>query len=211
MEYYNCTSGATTFYMQNGKLYCVSDEELKHYGVIGMKWGKRKARYASADVRSAKHLETRQNMLGKQSTRSAEARLKNVETINSLKANNDRKGVRAEKKRYKLDSQIQNREDHKSISKLDYDHIVKEAKIRRSEQSNRFAKLKDANLKRTLKDYKRNYESSVKIDDYYIAKAKGKKNPEYKKSEEYKKRIKEGRSEVGKVYVKAFIEAAMYG
>lgn len=187
----------------------MTDQELYHYGVLGMKWGKRKAQYAQKGVRSAKYLEKRQNLLGKQGTRSAEARLKNVETINSLKAQHDRKGVRAEKKRYKLDSRIQFREDHKAISKVDYEHIVNEAKARRAEQSNRFAKLKDANLKLTLKNAKRDYETSVKIDNYYIAKNKAKKDPAYKNSAEYEIRIKEGRTAVGKEYAKAFIAAML--
>ena len=181
--------------------------ELYHYGVIGMKWGKRKARYAEKDVRSAKYYESRANMMGRQNTRSANERLKNINTINSLKANHDRVGVKAEKKRYKLDSTIRSHEDNKSLNKLHYDHIVNEAKIRRANQSDRFAKLKDASFKNKLKSYKREYEKTVKIDDYYIAKAKGKKNPAYKNSEEYKRRMKEGRTEVGKVYAQAFLSA----
>lgn len=187
----------------------MNDLELYHYGVLGMKWGKRKARYAEKDVRSAKYLEKRQNLLGKQGTRSAEERLKNVETVNSLKEKNDRKGVRAENKRYKLDSRIQAREDHKAISKLDYENVVNEAKIRRAQQSNRFAKFKDANLARALKQHKKVYESGVKIDNYYIAKNKAKKDPDYKKTAEYDLYMREGRKEVGKAYVQAFIEAAL--
>lgn len=187
----------------------MTDQELYHYGVLGMKWGKRKARYAEKDVRSAKYLESRANLLGKQGTRSAEARLKNINTINSLKANNDRKGVRAEKKRYRLDSEIQRHEDNKALNTLHYKHVVDEAKIRRAQQSDRFAKLKDANLKRALKTAKRDYETTVKIDDYYIAKAKAKKDPAYKKSAEYKARVTAGRSAVGKEYAKAFIAAMM--
>lgn len=123
----------------------MNDLELYHYGVIGMKWGKRKARYAARDVRLAKYNESRSAMIGKQNTRSATERLNNINAINSLKANNDRAGVRAEKKRYRLDSTIQTHEDNKSVNKLHYDYVINEAKIRRANQSNRFAKLKDAN------------------------------------------------------------------
>lgn len=194
----------------NGKLYRYENSDyLQHYGVLGMKWGRRKARYAEADVRSAKYRETRSNVLGRQRTRAAEEKLKNINTINSLKANKDRKGVRAEKKRYKLDSEIQSREDNKELNKLYYDHIVNEAKIRRSQQSNRFAKLKDLNLKNTLARYKREHESATTIDNYYIAKAKAKKDPAYKNSEEYQARIHAGRKEVGKAYAQAFISAAL--
>ena len=183
--------------------------ELYHYGVIGMKWGKRKARYAEKDVRSAKYIESRANMLGRQNTRAATEKLKNVNTINSLKANKDRAGVKAEKKRYKLDSTIRTHEDNKALNKLQYDHVVNEAKIRRANQSNRFAKLKDISLKNTLARHKKEYESSVKIDNYYIAKAKAKKNPNYKNSDEYERYMRDGRREVGKVYAQAFISAAL--
>lgn len=31
----------------------MNDNELMHYGILGMKWGKRKASYSSTGVRSA--------------------------------------------------------------------------------------------------------------------------------------------------------------
>ena len=189
----------------------MNDTELYHYGVKGMKWGVRKARYAEKNVRLAKYDESRANLIGKQNTRTATERLKNVNTINSLKANKDRAGVKAEKKRYRLDSTIQVHKDNKQLNKLHYDYIVNEAKIRRAQQSDRFAKLKDANFNRKLREYRREYEKTVKIDDYYIAKAKAKKDPAYKDSAEYKTHVSEGRKEIGKVYAQAFIQAMLYG
>lgn len=186
-----------------------TNQELMHYGVLGMKWGKRKARYAEGSVRGAKYKERYTATESRQNVKSAEARLASINKINSLKENNDKKGVRAEKKRYKLDSEIQRYKDSNALSKISYDHAVSEAKIRRSQQSDRFAKMKDANLNRRLKEYERQYSSTKKINDYGIAKAEGKKNPSYKETEEYKKRIREGRVEVGKAAVSAYIEAMM--
>ena len=191
------------YIITNGQLVNVND--VKHHGVLGMKLGKRKAKNAQKDVRSAKYQEKYNNMLGKQATRSAEEKLKNVETINSLKAKNDRKGVKAEKKRYKLDSTIQRYEDHKKISKLEYDHSVNEAQIHRSQSSNKFAGLKDASLRRKLRQAKYSLKESEAIDNYYIAKAKGKKDPTYKKTQEYDTYIHEGRKVIGGKYVSAIV------
>ena len=187
----------------------ITNQELMHYGVLGMKWGKRKARYAEGSVRGAKYQQRYTSAATRQSVKSAEARLASINKINSLKENNDRKGVRAEKKRYKLDSTIQKYKDSNELSKISYDHVVSEAKLRRAQQSNRFAALKDANLRNKLKEYERQYSSTKKINDYGIAKAEGKKNPSYKQTEEYKKRIREGRIEVGKAAAAAYVTAML--
>lgn len=184
-----------------------TNQELYHYGVLGMKWGKRKARYAEGTVRGAKYSQKYNTTVSRQNVKSAEARLNSINKINSLKSNNDRKGVKAERKRYRLDSTIQRYKDSNELSKISYDYVVNEAKLRRSQQSNRFAKMKDAQLRNKLKEYERQYSSTKKINDYGIAKAEGKKNPSYKNTEEYKKRIREGRIEVGKAAAAAYVAA----
>lgn len=135
--------------------YIISNGELYHYGVPGMKWGVRKAQIRDT-YKAAKR---RGDANAKEDYKKAKASLK------------------AEKKRFKIDQKIERNELYRqaALGRAKAADLIAKAQYKDGSRI----------LQRTLDKNKRNREDNDTIYKYQTAKLKVKKDPKYKQSKEY--------------------------